>query len=578
VTEDLLNLHPASRVEDFLDRGWWTPDTIDGIFRDQVLTRGDALAIVDPLNRASLAGGDPRRLSWAEVGSEVTALSARLLEAGVRRGDVVGIQLPNGIELAEALLAIWTLGATASPLAMQYRGHEIVSLGGSAGFDWVIAARRFGDRHPAEDITGLRASIPSLRAVLAYGLPGDDLGGDGAGLVQLFPAPATADDDAAVAAYQASQPSDPNVCATICWTSGTEGVPKGVMRAHYDWLVFSTAPVDAVDMTVDDVILNAFPMINMAGICAMFLPWIRTGSVLVQHHPFDAPTFFAQIARERVSYTLAPPALLSRLLQDEDMLAKVDVSSLTRIGSGSAPLNPAMVRGWQERFGIPIVNFFGSNEGVALLSSAVDLPDPDDRARFFPRYGVPGVSWTMSLADKAVAKLFDLDTGEEITEPGRPGELHISGPQLFARYLHADTLRDPFDAAGYLKTGDIFEIAGDRGHYLRYVDRAKDIIVRGGMKIAPVELETLILRHPVVADAAVIGAPDDVLGERVMAVVVLQPEALLELEELVGFLREQQIASFKLPEYLRVVDVLPRNAVGKVLKGELRVAQVGSVR
>ncbi len=565
-----LNLHPQSRVDHLLASGQWAPETIDAMFRATAARRGDALALVDPANRAALAGGTARRLSWREVESEVTALAARLAEAGVRRGDTIGVQLANGVELTETLLAAWTLGATVSPLAMQYRDHEATTMGNAAQFDWVIAARAFGDRHPADDFARLRPQLPSMRQVFSYGLAEDALAPESTGVTHLLPAAATADDEAAVAAYREATPNDPNDCVTICWTSGTEGVPKGVMRAHYDWLVFSMVCQDASATTSDDVILNAFPMINMAGICAMLLPWVRTGCVLVQHHPFDGPTFFGQIARERVTYTLAPPALLSMLLHNEELLRKIDLSSLTRIGSGSAPLNPAMVRGWQEKFNIPIINFFGSNEGVGLLSSKVDLPSPDDRAKYFPRYGAEGAKWSIGLSEWADVKIFDLDTGEEITEPGRPGELHISGPQLFARYLNPETLSNPFDEAGYLKTGDIFEIAGEQGQFLRYVDRAKDIIIRGGMNIAPVALETLIMRHPSVADVAVVGDLDETLGEKVAAFVALHPETSLDLAELVAFLREQNIASYKLPENLRVIDVLPRNPVGKVVKHELR--------
>ncbi|ALE91285.1 AMP-dependent acyl-CoA synthetase [Arthrobacter alpinus] len=565
-----LNLHPQSRVDDLLASGQWTAETIDAMFRATAARRGDTLALLDPANRAALAGGAARRLSWREVDSEVTALAARLAEAGVRRGDTIGVQLANGAELTEALIAAWTLGATVSPLAMQYRDHEAITMGNAAEFDWVIAARAFGERHPADDFARLREQIPTLREVFSYGLAGDALAADSEGVIHLFPTLATAADEADLATYRKNTPNDPNDCVSICWTSGTEGVPKGVMRAHYDWLVFSMVCQDASATTTDDVILNAFPMINMAGICAMLLPWIRTGCVLVQHHPFDAPTFFAQIALERVSYTLAPPALLSMLLHNEALLSKIDLSSLTRIGSGSAPLNPAMVRGWQEKFNIPIINFFGSNEGVGLLSSHVDVPNPDDRAKYFPRYGAEGVKWSIGLSEWADVKIYDLVTGEEITEPGIPGELHISGPQLFARYLNPETLANPFDAEGYLKTGDIFEIAGDQSQYVRYVDRSKDIIIRGGMNIAPVELETLIMRHPAVADVAVVGDVDEMLGEKVAAFVSLHPDTTLDLPELVAFLREQHIASYKLPENLRVLEVLPRNPVGKVIKRELR--------
>ncbi|MGH1561233.1 class I adenylate-forming enzyme family protein [Mumia sp. DW29H23] len=562
-------LHPRARVEDYTSKGWWSDETADQVFRDQVQARGDALAVVDPANRAALLGTEPRRLTWNELDHEVTFLAARLLDLGLGRGDVLGVQLPNTIELVEVYLAAWSLGIVVSPLPMQYREREVVGMATQAEFAAFVTTYAFGDRHPAADALAARDRIPSLPTVVGFGLPGEAPEDMPAGVVHLVPAAASEDDTARVAAYRESDPNDPNDCLTICWTSGTESEPKGVPRCHYDWLAISWATVDAPRVTADDVLLNPFPMVNMAGINGMFLPWLRTGGVLVQHHPFDLPTFLAQIAQERVTYTVAPPALLWMLLHDEALLSKVDLSSLTRIGSGSVPLQPAMVRGWQER-GIPVINFFGSNEGIGLLSSFEDFPDPDERAQYFPRYGAPGVHWSSRVSEWMSVKLVDVVTGEEITEPGRSGELHITGPTVFAGYLHADRRPSPFDDEGYLKTGDLFEIAGDRGQFLHYLDRAKDLVIRGGMNIAPAELEGLIGAHPAVADVAVIGDPDEVLGERVAAVVTLKPGTTLTLEELVAFLKEQKIASFKLPERLEVRDELPRNPVGKILKRALR--------
>lgn len=564
-------LHPRNRVEQFLGLGWWTDQTIDDLFRETAAARGDALAIVDAANRRELVGSDPRRLSWRELDSEVTHLAARLLELGVGRGDLIGVQLPNAIELAEVYLAAWTIGAGVSPMAMQYREHEIVTMGETAEFDVVITCQRFGDRSPAAAVDGARDRL-TARALVTLGAQ-DEAGLSGlAGeaVTHVVPGPATAADERVVAEHRAAHPNDPNDLVTVCWTSGTESTPKGVMRAHYDWMSFSWSTVDAPRLVTEDVMLNPFPMINMAGINGMFLPWLRVGCTLVQHHPFDGRVFFEQIASEGVTYTVAPPALLWGLLQDEETLSKIDLSGITRIGSGSAPLQPAMVRGWQERFGIGIINFFGSNEGMGLMSSVEDFPDPDQRAQYFPRYGTPGVTWSGRVSEWYRLKLVDIATGELIEEPGRPGELHIWGPQLFAGYVKGEQLGDPFDEDGYLRTGDIFEIAGDRGQYLRYVDRAKDLIIRGGMNIAPAELEALITEHPSVAEATVVGDPDIVLGERVAAVVVLKPEETLSLEDLVEYLRARKIASFKLPERLEVINALPRNPVGKVLKRELR--------
>ncbi|MEO6879387.1 MAG: fatty acid--CoA ligase family protein, partial [Mycobacteriaceae bacterium] len=461
------------------------------------------------------------------------------------------------------------LGIVVSPLPMPYREHELVEMGTQAAFRAHLTLRRFGDRHPAQEARAVQDQLPRLETVIAYGPP-DTASGATEGVLDLGPTPATDADRAAVRQRRQEDPSDPNDPVTICWTSGTENTPKGVPRCHHDWLAVAWGTTDAPRVVTEDVLLNPFPMVNMAGISGMLLPWLRTGCVLVQHHPFHLPTLLTQIAQEHITYTVAPPALLWMLLHDEALLAATDLSSLTRIGSGSVPLPPAMVRGWQERFGIGVINFFGSNEGVGLLCSPADVADPDERARYFPRYGAPGVTWSTRVAEWVGVRLVDLVTGQDITEPGRPGELRISGPTVFAGYLHGAQRASPFDERGWLRSGDLFEIAGERGEYLRFLDRVTDVVIRGGANIAPAELEGLIGQHPAVSDVAVIGDPDPVLGERVAAVVTLHPGTELTLAELVGFLRGHRVASFKLPERLEVRDVLPRNPVGKILRRGLR--------
>ncbi|GAA3523088.1 class I adenylate-forming enzyme family protein [Aeromicrobium panaciterrae] len=563
-------LHPADKVKDYRERGWWTDETVDQLFRHQVETRGEELAVVDPANRVDLTGSAPRRLTWNQVDSESTFLADQLLELGLRRGDVLGVQIPNTIELVEVYIAAWMLGIIVSPLPMQYRENEIVGMATQAQFKAFVTVPQFGNRSPVDDIHAARELLPSVKDVIAYGPAEEIASALPGGVRHVAPTAASLEQRARVESHVAADPNDPNDCLTICWTSGTESEPKGVPRCHYDWIAISWATVEVPAIVPEDVLLNPFPMVNMAGINGMFLPWLRVGCVLVQHHPFDLPTFLGQIAAERATYTVAPPALLWMLLHNEELLAKIDLSSLTRIGSGSVPLQPVMVRGWQEKFGIGVINFFGSNEGIGLLSSPEDFPDPDDRAQYFPRYGTEGIKWSGRVSEWIDVRLVDVTTGEDINEPGRSGELRLTGPTVFAGYLHGENRPSPFDERGYLKTGDLFEIAGDRNQYLHYLDRAKDLIIRGGMNIAPVELEGLIGDHPAVVDVAVVGDPDEVLGERIAAVVTLAPGTTLTLEELVEFLRGKKIASFKLPERLEIRDEMPRNPVGKILKRELR--------
>jgi non-ribosomal peptide synthetase component E (peptide arylation enzyme) len=168
--------------------------------------------------------------------------------------------------------------------------------------------------------------------------------------------------------------------------------------------------------------------------------------------------------------------------------------------------------------------------------------------------------------------LVDIDNGQEIDGPGRIGELRFKGPTIFSGYFKAPELTArAFDAQGFYRTGDLFEIAGEHQQFYRYAGRQKDIVIRGGMNISSEEIEGLIMSHPQVRDAAVIGTPDPTMGERVCAVVVLQPGQSLSLQTLVEhFKNVKQVAAFKWPEQLLLVDELPRNPVGKVLKRELR--------
>lgn len=565
----VLGLHPAEKVEDYVARGWWSREVVDEVFLANVRAHPDRLALIDPANKAALVGAEPRRLTWREIESEVEHLAAAFLDLGLRRGDVIGVQLPNTVELVEVYLAGWMIGVVVSPLAMQYREHEVTGMAGQAGFVAFLGASRFGDRAPLEEAVAARERMPSIRHYIRYAAS-DEVAATPPGVVVVTAAEASDDDRAAVTAYRQLGRNDPNDAMTICWTSGTEAEPKGVPRTHLEWLAGSWAGVDAPEIVESDVLLNPFPMVNMAAFVGLLLPWLRSGCVLVQHHPFDLPVFLGQIAAEKVTYTVAPPALLMMLLHNEALMAQVDLSSLTRLGSGSAPLQPPMVEGWQDRYGIGVINFFGSNEGVALLSCPADFPDPVTRARFFPNYSCAGYQWASRVSAWVQLRLVDLASEREITEPGVVGELRIAGPTVFPGYLGGESRESPFDEQGHLRTGDLFEIAGDQGQYLLYVDRARDLVIRGGMNIAPAEIEGLIAAHPAVTEVAVVGDPDATLGERVAAVVVLNPEAELDLDALVDFLRGQQIASFKLPERLQVVPALPRNPVGKVLKRELR--------
>jgi acyl-CoA synthetase len=596
--------------------GWWGDETLLDLWNRNLAAHPERTALVDPPNRPDLTAGEARRWTYAETDLRASRLAAALRAAGVHRDDVVMVQLPNVVELPLVYLAALKVGAIVSPLPVQYRGHELrhtmavveprafITAAPINGHDHVLMALEH-----AGDVPGPMALI---------GLADDEgaLPAGVLGLTSILEAEASAGAVEELAARASAHRSNADEIVTVCWTSGTEAEPKGVPRSHNMWISIAYATTDGARLADGAVMLNPFPMVNMSGIGGMFVPWLQVAGTLVMHHPLSLPVFLGQIGAERSEYTVAPPILLNLLLANEALLAQADLSSMRVIGSGSAPLSTFMVESWKRRFGIEVLNFFGSNEGTALIGDPTTVPDPAERARYFPRFGANGPAgdeWGNRAARGMETRLVDPMTGRPVTEPDQPGELHFRGPTLFPGYYRRPEMTErAFDRDGFYRTGDLFEITGSAaipsprsrapaapgrnpastGDRLRYVGRARDLIIRGGMKVAPEELEALIATHPAVGDVAVLGVEDRrIEGEQRICVAVVPkptppaeaasaspgsgtpaaPASPMTLGALRAFLAEKQVAAYKMPKQLLVLDALPRNPLGKVLKRDLRM-------
>lgn len=567
-------LVPQERIADYVARGWWGERTLADLFIATAQRQPGTFAVADPPNRPQITGDAARRCTWGGLLAEVGRMAAFLHGQGLRKDDVVVVQLPNGVELHALYLACAALGIVISPVPMQYRAHEIGHVVATTRARMAITTARCGHHAPAAHWASMASGLPGLQQVWSFG--------------EALPAPVRALDAvlAATPAWDAqalqAQEARAGVTAhdvlTVCWTSGTEAQPKGVPRNHNEWLIVGRSVVDAGQLQPGAQMLIPFPFVNMAGVSTSLAAWLLVGGGLHHHHPFDLDVFIAQLREFPADYTVAAPAVLAMLLKEPHRLQGVDLARLRRVGSGGGPLADWIVEEFAGRFGIEVVNYFGSNEGAALSSTPQDVPDRAQRSRYFPRFGVPGFDWSATNARKVRTRLVDLDTGEDIDGPGRVGELRFRGPTIFSGYFQAPELTArAFDEQGYYRTGDLFEIAGERGQFYRFCGRHKDIVVRGGMNISSEEVECLLQAHPKVREAAVIGVPDPVLGERVCAVVAPQPGTTVSLPELVEYLRGvEQVASFKWPEQLVLVDSLPRNPMGKVLKRELRQQHTGA--
>ncbi|CAM4046610.1 class I adenylate-forming enzyme family protein [Psychrobacter arenosus] len=559
---------PKERIAKYKEKGWWQEVTLDDIFKKHTADHPDTMALVDAPNTMELYGREPTRLTWQQSEERVMRYAAMFTRQGLKKDDVLIVQLPNIVDLSIVYLTCARLGIIVSPVPTLYRDNELKDIAQQVDAKAIITASCIGKYDHAALALRLQAASPMLEKVFCLGNVDDstDVVAVEAELLNYT------DDDAALVMDAANKA---NVSAdeifTICWTSGTESSPKGVPRSYNEWLSIARLISEANEVQSNANFLNPFPMVNMAGIGTCFFAWAINGGTLVQHHPFDLGLFIQQIRDEDITNTSAPPTLLNLLLQNDDMLKGINFDRLRTIGSGSAPLSEWMVTGYQEKYDVHITNLFGSNEGSALMSSYGVIADPVLRARYFPRFFAQSKDGSLTT-DGFEARIVDPDTEEEILEAGVIGELRVKGPAVFSGYWRApEVTARSFDADGWFKTGDLFQIAGEDKEFLEYFGRLKDVVIRGGMNISPVEIETLLMAYPPVADVAIVGAPDNIMGERVCAFIVPKKDQVVKLEAINNYLRDDKgVAIFKQVERLEIVDSLPRNAIGKVLKTALR--------
>ena len=549
----MIGHFPPALVAEFRERGLWRSQTIYDRFESNAEASPTRIAIVDPPNRSTFTFGTASRLTYGELSGLVDCVSNALLSTGLRLGDVLLVQMPNVHELVALYLATAKIGVVISPVPIQYRHGElrkIVDVLKPKGFCSVAKAAGLGL------LREFMENVPFSGKLFGFGSNLPDI------VVDL-----SRHSSAEVDLIVTERPSADSLFS-ICWTSGTEGVPKGVPKTHNNWLSSAASLTSLAAVAPGDPILVPFPFVNAAAIGGLMMIWLSCAGSLVLHHPFNLEVFLQQIASEQVAYTVVAPALMSSLLEIDRPDA---LSGLRAIGTGSAPPDPSVVRKFEERFGVPVINIFGSNEGVNLCSHPAAVQNPYLRARVFPRDG--DEAWTTEgLTANAGRFRLVSEAGHIINTAGEVGEMRIRGPAVFPGYWQNGELdRRGFDADGYFATGDLFEIVEENGRagYLRFVGRSKELIVRGGMKIAPAELDAVISTHPDIKEAAVVAMSDERLGERVCAFVVPRNGKTVSLAEIIKVCEQAGLARFKWPERLEYLEALPRNALAKVQRREL---------
>ncbi len=555
-------LSSQEKIREYEQSGYWGKETILDILYRTAALHPDRDALVDPYNRPVLTDQTPKRFTYVEMTQSIDRIAVAFEKAGIGKDDVILIQLPNIAEMILCYLAAARIGAISSPLSVMARNHELSSALKDTCAKAMVTLPFFHGFDHAEMALMFKERTPCLEHIFWVG---GDRRTDGFQLEEIL----QTDVDTSVLQGKASGPND---VFTICWTSGTEAAPKGVPHSHNEWINIGRVVVEGGELKPGYNIHGSFPVINMSGFGGLFTPWVLTGGKFVLHHPFDQDVFFAQLAKEALDYTLMPPALLDTIAKSPkaEALGQLQVKV---IGSGSVPLSPWMVRFYQDKFNIGIINFFASNEGTAFFSAPRFFPEAEDRATYFPRFGRQDISWDVPepVVGGMRSRLVFPGTTEEITQKGEVGELCFAGPTVFHGYWNRPDLTEKaFDEDGYYHTGDLFSIEGEKQDKYLYSGRYKDMIIRGGMNISPEEVETLIFGHPKIKEVAVVGYPDERLSERSCAVVVPIAGETLTLEEISAYMASKGVAKYKYPERLELVDALPRNGVQKVLRREIR--------
>jgi len=540
---------PKQRISDYRERGWWGDDTLHGLLASNAKQYPDTLAVADQPNRSDLTGDEPCRLSFTELDAASDQLACQLLDRGISTGDRVIVQLPNIVELVVCYMAFSKIGAIISPVPVQYGSHELEHISATISPVAIVTLNRFGALELAKTAESITNGSVQL---LVFGT---DLN-----------ITSTLDPEKClqVRNHQERYSTGADHILTISWTSGTTGTPKGVPRSHNMWVATARCCAEAGNYKQGDRFLNIFPLVNMASIGGFLYPALLLGCSIILHHPLDPGLYLTQLQNEKITFTIAPPMLLNQLAKSQDMWNQFDFSHLRSIGSGSAPLAPWMIETFRQQYGLEVINFYGSNEGISLFCTPMHTADSEVRATMFPRLGC-GITRFDSYANRAIlSKVVDTETGEMITESGHVGELLFAGATVFDGYLGTDN-DELFSDDDYFHTGDLVELCGDPPAFYRIAGRCKDIINRGGMKISPAEIDILLEGLPGASEVAVCAYQDDVQGEKVCACLVVEPDTdRPSLDDVIDYLLKQGLAKFKLPERIEFLDNLPRNPLGKV--------------
>lgn len=509
----------------------------DDLFADLSADDAARIALIDPATGAET--------SYGALKAQVDAFAGALAARGVGTDTVLGLLCPNVPAFATVFHGILRAGATVTTINSLYTAGEIEKQLRDAGASWLITVSPLlGAAQQAAEAVG----IPTERLVVLDGADGHpdlrSLLGEGRAAPEVSFDPATH-------------------VAVLPYSSGTTGIPKGVMLSHRN-LVANVAQCRInIDLKNTDRVLAVLPFFHIYGMTVLLNLALKQRATLVTMPKFDLVQFLTNIQTYGCTYLyIAPPIAVA--LAKHPIVDQFDISTVHTVFSGAAPLDGETAEIAARRINARMMQGYGMSE----LS-------PVSHAMPYTRDDIP-VSSVGTILPNIVCKLVDTETGEEITEieddgRTRPGELWVQGPNVMLGYLNKpEATAETLDADGFLHTGDI-AVYHDGG-YFSIVDRVKELIKYKGYQIAPAELEALLLGHPKVMDAAVIGVLDDDKQEIPKAFIVPAPDSGLTAEEVMGFVAEN-VAPHKKIRRVEFIESIPKSTSGKILRKDLRARE-----
>ena len=487
---------------------------------------------------------EDRSFTATGLRAEVHRAAAALIALGVQPGDRVAIWSPNTWHWVVACLAIHHAGAAMVPLNTRYTAAEASDILARTDAPLLFGMGRFLGNDRVADLD--RTALPALRHIVRIPIDADDGTWDDF-IARGRESWAT---DAVPVRASAVRPDD---VSDILFTSGTTGRSKGVLCAHRQSLSASASWAANGKITSDDRYLCINPFFHNFGYKAGILACIQTGATLIPHLTFDPLRALQAIEQHRITVLPGPPTIYQTLL-DHPARHDYDLSSLRCAVTGAATVPIVLVERMQTELDIDIVlTAYGLTEANGMGTMC---RTDDDAVTVATTCGRPFAGFELRIAQ----------TGDDSVQES--GEVLLRAPNVMLGYLaDPEATAAAIDADGWLHTGDIGVV--DEAGNLRITDRLKDMYICGGFNVYPAEIEQVLARMQGVADAAVVGVPDERLGEVGRAFVVTRPDSTLDEAAVIAYTREH-LANFKAPRSVRFVEALPRNAGGKVLKPQLR--------